>query len=141
MINRFSHIKGKHIILIGLTFYAFSFLFGLLMPGVELKSGGTDTEILGHEDKCEIPNPEGFVKKIFFNNLGLNTIIIFGAFSMLTFSLIILSFNAIHIGFLIKGLYGKYGIKLALSLVLPHLIVEIMSHILSLYLAYLIHKK
>ena len=89
----------------------------------------------------EMVVPVAYLKKIFLNNLGLNAIIILGAFSLLTFSLIVLIFNALHVGLLLKGIYTSYGFRLAASLIMPHLVVEVVSHILSLYLAYLILKR
>jgi uncharacterized membrane protein SpoIIM required for sporulation len=82
--------------------------------------------------------PVKYLKKIFLNNLGLNIIIIVGAFSMLAFSMIVLVFNALQVGMLVKGIYNSFGLKLAMILVMPHLVVEVISHILSLYLAYVI---
>jgi uncharacterized membrane protein SpoIIM required for sporulation len=86
----------------------------------------------------EMNVPVTFLKKIFLNNLGLNIIIIAGAFSLLAFSMIVLVFNALQVVMLVKGIYNTYGLQLAAVLVLPHLVVEVISHILSLYLAYII---
>jgi uncharacterized membrane protein SpoIIM required for sporulation len=52
--------------------------------------------------------------------------------------MIVLVFNALQVGMLVKGIYTSYGLKLAAVLVLPHLVLEVISHLLSLYLAYLI---
>jgi uncharacterized membrane protein SpoIIM required for sporulation len=89
-------------------------------------------------ESCEMNVPVTLLKMIFLNNLGLNLIIIAGAFSLLAFSMIVLVFNAVQVGMLVKGIFNSYGLKLATVLVLPHLVVEVISHMISLYLAYLI---
>lgn len=86
----------------------------------------------------EMTVPVTFLKRIFLNNLGLNIIIIAGTFSLMAFSMIVLVFNALQVGMLVKGIYNSYGLNLAATLVFPHLLVEVISHLLSLYLAYLI---
>ncbi len=118
-------------------------------PVPKILSDGTDcnplytiaSNSLGDTSKSassDMNVPVSFLKKIFLNNLGLNIIIITGAFSLLAFSMIVLVFNALHIGMLVKGIYNSYGLKLAAVLVFPHLFVEVISHFLSLYIAYLI---
>ena len=140
MITGFSSIRGMHIVLLGLIFYILSFIIGAWSPGIDIGDSGSGKEAITWEGKDDLTAAGSFVKKIFVNNMGLNAIIIIGAFSMLAMSMIILSFNAIQIGYLIKGLYGTYGIKVAILLVVPHLLVEITSHLLSLYVAFLILK-
>jgi len=140
MTIRFSSIKGLHIVQLGLIFYLFSFLIGVLSPGIDMRDPGPVKRTINREEKVDLAVPGSFVKRIFVNNIGLNAIIVIGAFSLLAFSMIILTFNAIQIGYLIKGLYGTYGLKLAIMLVVPHLLLELTSHLLSLYLAFFILK-
>jgi uncharacterized membrane protein SpoIIM required for sporulation len=113
-------------------------VFGMIAPGVKIHVPDAKEEIVNHLGNVEISDSEIYLKKIFYNNIGLNALIVIGAFSLLIFSMIILSFNAIQIGFLVKGLYGAYGLRLALMLVFPHLFIELISHLLSLYLSFLI---
>ena len=156
-------IQGRHIVVAGVLLYLLSLFVGLGFTGTAIEEPA-DMNLPGPSEDVRIPetfkmNPSSFsnheqvpkasemvvpvayLKKIFLNNLGLNAIIILGAFSLLTFSLIVLIFNALHVGLLLKGIYTSYGFRLAASLIMPHLLVEVVSHILSLYLAYLILKR
>jgi uncharacterized membrane protein SpoIIM required for sporulation len=111
-------------------------MIGLLSPGFEVRNQESGHEKINRDVHAELIVPHRFLKSIFLNNMGLNVIIIAGAFSLMAFSMLILMFNAIQIGYLIKGLYDAYGFQIAITLVVPHLIVELVSHLLSLYLAY-----
>ena len=154
---------GRHVVIGGSHIYLLSFLIGLASTGIALEDADTspettvqdtlenrfalngsryanfdskDTKPFSGSNKMNVPVT--FLKKIFLNNLGLNIIIIVGAFSMLAFSMIVIVFNALQVGMLVKGIYNSFGLKLAVILVLPHLVVEVISHILSLYLAYIV---
>lgn len=156
-------IQGRHVIIAGILLYLLSFFVGLGFKGTAIEEPG-DMNLPGLSEEAHIPEtfemnassllnhvqvpkgtemvvPVAYLKKIFLNNLGLNAIIILGAFSLLAFSMVVLIFNALHIGLLLKGIYISYGFKLAVSLIMPHLVVEVVSHILSLYIAYLILKR
>jgi uncharacterized membrane protein SpoIIM required for sporulation len=131
-------LKGKHVVLTGSVLYLASLLIGIISQGIDIRGHISDQEKYTQEEKGDFIVPANYVNKIFLNNLGLNAVIITGAFSLLAFSLVVLMFNGIQTGYLIKGLTGAYDIKIALLLVMPHLIVEVFTHILSLYLAYYI---
>ena len=130
-------IQGKHVIIAGMSLYFLSFCIGIRSTGIGLDDLNSFDDASGQE-VSEMNIPVSFLKRIFLNNLGLNAIIILGAFSLMAFSMIVLIFNALHVGMLVKGIYNSYGLRLAVTLVMPHLVVEVVSHILSLYLAYLI---
>jgi uncharacterized membrane protein SpoIIM required for sporulation len=130
-------LRGRQVVFCGVACYILSFLLGLIAPGISMNVFGSEKEVVTRRvDDLKVP--KGMVKKIFVNNLGLNAIIISGAFSLMAFSGIILLFNGLQIGYVINGLSKVYGLKFAFLLIGPHLFVELISHILSLYLAYLI---
>jgi uncharacterized membrane protein SpoIIM required for sporulation len=137
MKSEFSFIRGKHVVILGLVLYLLSLFVGLLTSGVVLRIEDSANEIV-NEDPAGLVVSKGLAKKIFVNNIGLNAIIVSGAFSLMAFSGIILMFNGLQIGYVVKGLQEVYGSKLAFLMVGPHLIVELLSHLLSLYLAYLL---
>lgn len=131
-------IQGIHILTIGMLLYILGFLLGWSMDGINFnESRGPDGGSILN-DPLLISKSGKLIKDIFLNNMGLNSLIMIGAFSLLGFSLIIISFNAVQIGFLVKGLYTSYGIRTSVTLVLPHLVFELLSQMLSLYLAYLL---
>jgi uncharacterized membrane protein SpoIIM required for sporulation len=134
---RAEDIQWKHVVIAGISLYFLSFCIGIGSTGIGLEDLNSFDDASGPE-VSEMTVPASFLKKIFLNNLGLNAIIILGAFSLMAFSMIVLIFNALHVGMLVKGIYTSYGLRLAATLVMPHLVMEVVSHILSLYLAYLI---
>lgn len=133
-------IQGRHVVLAGILIYILCLIVGIGSTGISLDGTFTIEEASLHK-ASEMVVPVSYLKTIFLNNLGLNAIIILGAFSLLAFSMIVLIFNALHVGLLLKGIYTSYGLRLAVSLIMPHLIVEVVSHVLSLYIAFLILQK
>jgi uncharacterized membrane protein SpoIIM required for sporulation len=137
MTSTFLLMRGKQVLLLGLSIYMGSFLIGLLMPGTATKEYFPKAEIVD-QGKIDLEVPDGMVKKIFVNNIGLNAIIIFGAFSLMVFSGIILIFNGLQIGYIIKELSEIYGLKLVFLMIGPHLVIELSAHLLSLYFSFLV---
>jgi len=137
-----SNMDGRHIIFYGIMIYLLSFSFGYCWQGASLHSQGRQEYGTAHElIRKELNIPTAWFKKIVLNNLGLNALIILGSFSMLAFSMMILFFNALSIGMLVKSICAAYGWKLSLALVAPHLVVEVFSQMLALYLSYQILDK